>query len=126
MTKFVRHLVRCIAIGAAVAATNAPASARTVYDGVWSVLVITEAGTCDRAYRYPVEIVNGRLRHASEGDASFIIAGRVQPGGTVSVSVSRGDQRASGAGRLSRSDGAGLWSAPSGPCSGRWIAERRG
>jgi hypothetical protein len=126
MMKSVRHLVGCIAIGGVLAAAHTPAVARTAYDGAWSVLIITEAGACDRAYRYPVEIVNGRLRHASEGDASFVIAGRVQPRGTVSVSVSRGDQRASGVGRLSRRDGTGVWSAPSGPCSGRWIAERRG
>jgi hypothetical protein len=126
MMKFVRYLVHGLAIGAAMATATGPASARTVYDGAWSVLVITEAGACDRAYRYPVAIVNGRLRHASEGDASFIIAGRVQPRGAVSVSVSRGDQRASGVGRLSQRDGAGVWSAPSGPCSGRWTAQRRG
>ena len=125
MMKFLRYPVLCLAIGAAMAAPN-PASARTVYDGAWSVLIITEAGACDRAYRYPVEIVNGRLRHASVGDASFVIAGRVQPRGAVSVSVSRGDQRASGVGRLSRRDGTGVWSAPTGPCSGRWIAQRRG
>jgi hypothetical protein len=123
---FVRHLLSSVIITIAVGATCAPAGARTIYDGVWSVLIITDAGTCDRAYRYPVRIVNGRLRHASEGDASFVIGGRVQPRGGVSVTVSRGDQQASGTGRLSRTRGQGVWSAPSGPCSGQWVAERRG
>ena len=36
------------------------------FDGTWSVEIITEAGTCDRAYRYPVRIENGRARFKQE------------------------------------------------------------
>ena len=32
------------------------------FDGTWSVEIVTEAGTCDRAYRYPVRIENGQAR----------------------------------------------------------------
>lgn len=27
------------------------------FDGTWSVEIITETGSCDRAYRYPVRIL---------------------------------------------------------------------
>ena len=39
----------------------APAAATPNYDGLWSVVIVTEKGTCDRAYRYPVRIANGAL-----------------------------------------------------------------
>ncbi len=40
---------------------SAPAAiARTPFDGKWSVLIVTDAGTCDRAYRYALNIGNGR------------------------------------------------------------------
>jgi hypothetical protein len=106
------------------AAANAPASARTVYDGVWSVVVAAESGTCSGAYRYPVAIVNGYVRHADPSDASFAIHGRVGAGGRVNVQVIRGDQRAYGVGRLARFAGGGTWQSPNG-CAGHWQASRR-
>lgn len=106
--------------------TAASAAARTPYDGLWSVLIITERGACDRAYRYPVRIINGRVTYA--GEAAFNIFGRVRANGAVSVTVSRGDSRASGSGRLTRSFGRGAWRGASstGVCVGVWQAERRG
>src|ERR1700733_9763518 len=45
----------------------AGASARTAnFDGRWSVLVITESGTCDAAYRYGVAVENGVVRYRGE------------------------------------------------------------
>lgn len=104
----------------------APAAARTPYDGLWSVVIITERGACDRAYRYPVRIVNGRVTYAGEG--AFNIFGRVRGNGAVSVTVSRGASRASGSGRLTRSFGRGAWRGASSTdaCAGVWQAERRG
>ena len=109
---------------ALVAGAGGPASARTMYDGVWSVVVAAEAGTCSGAYRYPVAIVNGYVRPA--GDPSFNVYGRVGSGGRVSVQVSRGDQQARGVGRLSRFTGGGTWRSPTGGCAGHWEATRRG
>jgi hypothetical protein len=96
------------------------------YDGLWSVLIITERGTCDRGYRYPLRIARGRVGHADPASSSFTIRGSVGNGGTIRVSVSRGQDSANGAGRLSRSSGAGRWKTASGQCSGVWTAERRG
>jgi len=115
------------AIGLALLAgvMSSGAEARTAYDGNWSVLVITQSGTCDRAYRYSVRVNNGVLRY--NGDAVISLSGRVSSNGRVHVTIGRGGQGAVGSGRLSRTSGAGSWRGQSGQqrCRGRWEAERR-
>lgn len=107
-----------------VPASPAPMSAgKPSFDGAWSVLIVTEKGTCDRAYRYPVRISNGSVGYA--GEASFNVSGSVGPNGSVTVMVSKGNQSARGSGQLSTTDGSGRWVAGSGECSGTWTAERR-
>jgi hypothetical protein len=114
-----------ILAGSAVPVSSAPmGAARPNFDGNWSVLIVTERGTCDRAYRYPVRISGGSVGYA--GQASFNVYGRVGANGAVTVTVSRGNQSASGSGMLSLSDGSGRWRTASGECSGHWTAERRG
>jgi hypothetical protein len=102
----------------------APPAARS-FDGKWSVLVVTDQGTCDRAYRYGISIVNGKLLYA--GDAAISVDGRVTDNGALRVNVSAGSQKASAAGRLLQRSGSGTWRAvvSSGTCSGTWTAERR-
>ena len=113
-----------ILAASAVPASPAPiAAAKPNFDGNWSVLIVTERGTCDRAYRYPVRISNGSVGYA--GEASFNVTGRVGANGAVTVTVSRGNQSATARDavldrRLRR------WGAASGECSGTWTAERRG
>ncbi|BAT59710.1 hypothetical protein GJW-30_1_02243 [Variibacter gotjawalensis] len=102
-------------VGAAVA------QAKQTYDGNWSVLITTDKGSCDRAYRYPVRIANGVVGYA--GQASFQVSGRVQANGAISVRVSRGSQSANGTGRLNGTSGGGSWRG--GECSGTWTAEKR-
>lgn len=104
--------------------TAPSAMARTPFDGAWSVLIVTDAGTCDRAYRYALHIVNGKV---SYDDPSFNVSGHVDAHGHVSVTISAGGQRAGGSGRLSGNSGDGLWSGHSSTsqCSGHWEAERR-
>lgn len=108
-----------------VAAVPDKASAQRAFDGQWSVLIVTQNGTCDRAYRYGISIRNGGVYYDG-GAVSF--TGRVAANGAVSVRVSSGSAFASGAGRLSRNSGQGRWSGQSGGsrCSGYWTAERRG
>jgi len=109
-------------------AAPAPGSARSTqssFDGHWSVVIITDAGTCDRSYRYGLVVSRGHI--AYEGDSSVVISGGVDARGRVSVSLRYGQSAAQGSGRLSRADGEGRWQgASSGArCSGRWLAERR-
>jgi lipoprotein-anchoring transpeptidase ErfK/SrfK len=93
------------------------------FDGGWSVLIVTDKGTCDRAYRYPVSIQNGTVGYA--GSASFNVNGKVGAKGDITVTVSRGDKSATGTGTMSDADGAGTWTSKGGECSGTWTAERR-
>jgi hypothetical protein len=122
----ISQLVRATAL-VLVCAAGVPgtAAARTVYDGNWSVLIVTERGNCDRAYRYGVEIENGQVIYRGGGPD---FNGRVSPSGSVQVRVSAGSQSASGSGRLSRTAGRGSWrgQSTSGACSGYWEAEKRG
>src|ERR1700674_133962 len=92
------------------------------YDGLWNVLVITQAGTCDPAYSYPFRVSGGRILSTGAADVS----GSVGPGGAVVVRISAGGRVASGNGRLAGSTGAGRWTAKvsRGNCSGSWQATR--
>jgi hypothetical protein len=89
-------------------------------------VVITEKGDCDRAYRYPVKVVNGAIQYSSE--AGISITGRVDGNGRLQASIRRGQQQANGSGQLNGTGGTGVWSGKDSvkECSGRWEAERRG
>jgi hypothetical protein len=95
------------------------------YDGRWSVVIITDAGSCDRAYRYGVRISGGRLYY--QGDSAAVINGQVDARGNVVVNLRYGQSSANGSGHLTESDGEGRWqgASTSSSCSGRWEAERR-
>jgi hypothetical protein len=92
------------------------------YDGLWSVLVMTQKGDCDPGYRYPIRIANGHLVNA--GDNAFTITGNVGQTGAITVTVSAGGKSATGSGHLAGNEGGGSWVG--GACSGAWTAERRG
>lgn len=100
------------------------AVANTRFDGAWSVLIVTDQGTCDRAYRYALRIADGRVYY---DDPSFSVSGGVDGAGRVQVGLSAGGQSANGYGRLSGNYGEGSWSGHSSTsqCSGHWQAERR-
>src|SRR5262249_19078843 len=101
------------------------ATARTPFDGAWSVLIVTDRGTCDRAYRYALRIADGRVYYE---DPSFSVSGGVDGAGRVRVAVSAGGQSANGYGQLSGNYGRGSGMGRSWPwqCPGYWEAERRG
>jgi hypothetical protein len=105
---------------AATAATTAT-YAMPRYDGLWSVSIVTEKGDCIASYRYPMLIAHGVL--ANGGALAINVSGKVAASGAIKVTVSHGDTRAAGSGRLSGAAGRGSWSGAS--CSGSWTAERR-
>ena len=122
MTSYVIRIaaVAFIALGA----LPNTASAQRGFDGQWSVLIVTESGTCDRAYRYGVTIRSGNV---SYNGGAVSLSGRVAANGSVQVRVLIGSAFANGTGRLNRNAGSGNWSGQSsgGRCSGYWTAERR-
>lgn len=120
----ISHLVRASALAfVCVAALATDSSARTPYDGAWSVLIVTTKGECDRAYRYGVSIIDGYIRY----DGGIVnMQGRVSANGAIRVRVTSGNAYANGSGRLNRNSGRGNWSGSSGPnrCTGYWQASR--
>jgi|SRR3954468_13068255 hypothetical protein len=110
-------------IAAALVPTHA--AARSPFDGNWSVLIVTQSGQCDRAYRYGLKIQDGSVIY--EGSAPVNVAGRVANNGMVKVRLWAGQQGASGTGRLRGGNGGGDWSGTGsmGSCAGTWSAERR-
>src|SRR3954452_16376830 len=76
--------------------TLAGAAQAASSDGLWTVIIITEAGNCDAAYSYPFRVSRGRITSAG----SFDISGRVNGGGGVQVRISAGGSVANGTGRL--------------------------
>jgi hypothetical protein len=114
-------------LGGSPAPQAAPSAAG--FDGLWSVLIITDSGECDRAYRYSLRVNKGTVSYQGDpGGIDVDVSGRIDSGGRVNVSISRGQQSASGTGRLGNDRGAGTWHgrSPTAQCSGRWEAERRG
>jgi hypothetical protein len=101
------------------------AEARTVYDGAWSVTIVTNQGACDRAYRYGVHIQDGNVIYDGAGGL-IQMQGRVTPKGAVRVVVQAGSQWADGSGRLTKATGSGVWKGQgmSGSCTGIWQAQR--
>jgi hypothetical protein len=111
-----------------VAARPRPAAppVSTAFDGDWSVVIMTQSGGCDRAYRYGVRISNGDVLY--DGGGPVDLEGHVYSNGVVRVHVSGAGQQADGQGRLSRTIGTGTWAGQGslGSCAGTWQAERRG
>jgi hypothetical protein len=111
-----------LAVAAAVPALR-PAEAVPNYDGVWSVVIVTQQGLCDPSYRYPIRIAKGAVVNA--GPAQVTISGKVEKNGVVVVNVAANGNTATGTGRLAGKVGGGAWSGGNGACSGTWQAERR-
>ena len=127
-TAIYRGMRTCIAsfvlVLVCVAAIVSPASALTLYDGDWSVVIVTRSGACDPSYRVGVQIAGGAV--GSRGLAA--VQGQVTSRGSVKVTVRSGSQWAYGSGFLSKYRGSGVWRGQgnSGACGGKWLAERRG
>jgi hypothetical protein len=123
-TKILKNGKR-VSVPLVVPARPAPPVA-TAFDGDWSVVIMTQSGGCDRAYRYGVRIANGDVVY--DGGGPVDLQGHVFSNGSVRVRVSGAGQEAEGQGRLSRTLGTGTWSGQGslGSCAGTWQAERRG
>jgi hypothetical protein len=124
------HPLRAIVLGsiltlAGIASPLGTAAARTIYDGAWSVLIVTMSGSCDPTYRYGVQISDGMVIY--DGGGPIMMQGRVTPKGAVRVIVTAGSQYADGSGKLTRNRGGGVWTGQgmSSACAGTWQAERR-
>lgn len=117
---------RGVMFGATLLAASLPftvAYGAQPFDGQWSVEVVTEKGTCDTAYRWDLQIADGRV--ASTPDMPAAASGSVSSKGVVAVRFTRGADAMNATGSAAGKWASGNWSAPSKNCSGRWRAERR-
>jgi len=110
---------------AGIASTADTAFARNIFDGDWSVLIMTKSGSCDASYRYGVQIMDGMVIY--NGGGPITMQGRVTPKGAVRVILQSGSQWADGSGKLTRNQGGGVWKGQgmNSTCAGTWVAERR-
>jgi hypothetical protein len=96
------------------------ATAKTSFDGVWSVAIETKSGPCNGGYHYPIRISDGAVLDGGQGLIS--VSGHVRDNGALSVRMSRGAIKANGAGHLAGSSGSGSWHSPG--CVGSWSAQK--
>ena len=116
------QLAACVAAFALAAGlTPGKALAAMPFDGSWTVSIMTQSGSCDRAYNFAVSVVDGRL-----DGANGALLGTVNGKGGVSVLMGGGDRRGTASGRLAGNSGSGRWSgnATGASCSGHWTARR--
>lgn len=109
------------ALALAAALTPGKALAVMPFDGSWNVSIVTQSGSCDRAYNFAVSIADGRL-----DGANGALLGTVNSKGGVNVMMGGGDRRGTASGKLSGNTGSGRWSgnATGASCSGQWTARR--
>lgn len=97
------------------------------FDGLWALRVVIEQGPCARppVWRYQLRVTRSKLG-AADPNETATITGRINDAGVVRGSVKRGDDKATGQGRLSGNAGSGGWSSITRGCSGTWTAIRTG
>src|SRR5215210_1440585 len=119
----IRSPARAAFIAAILAPLSAPALAQGRYNGSWAIAIMTERGGCDPLYRYYVDVEGQTVRLRSmTGATTQSAAGLVRPDGRINVTVGQADDPVSVKGRLGTNTGAGMWSAPTRGCAGRWSA----
>jgi hypothetical protein len=104
-------------------AATGSAHATSPYDGSWYVIITTVRGACSSGSGFSLQIRDGAVYGDGGG---FNLGGRVSRSGAVHVSVSSGQQQASGSGRLRASSGGGSWRGvgSQGGCLRYWSASR--
>jgi hypothetical protein len=114
-------LISATIAGCLAALTNT-AEARSLYDGSWDLVFVTQRGACDSSYNFSVNINDGIVTHPN----LVRLRGYVARSGAVRASVTVQDKYASGSGKLSNNNGRGTWRGYSGTsrCSGYWTAQR--
>jgi hypothetical protein len=119
--KVMKHLIFATTVGF-IAALASTAEGRSLYDGSWDLLFVTQRGNCDSTYNFAVNVDNGIITHPN----LVKFRGYVARSGAVRASVAVPDKYASGTGKLSQNVGSGTWRGYSGSarCSGYWTARR--
>jgi hypothetical protein len=96
------------------------------HDGIWSVRLATDSGTCDSSDTYSIAVENGSVRYIpSPGSSPTVVSGRIASNGAVDLDIRRSIAKADASGRLNGKSGSGTWQLAMLGCSGRWTAQKR-
>jgi hypothetical protein len=63
LERTMRKLLACAAAAACLLASVSLAQARSVYDGSWDLVFVTQRGACDATYNFSVNITDGIVTH---------------------------------------------------------------
>ena len=96
-----------------------PALAQTPYDGLWTVTIVTNSGSCEPTASSTLTVTDGKISAPGTD-----VSGSVGHEGLVKVSING----AYANGQITGNTGSGKWNGASAgiPCSGRWHAARQG
>ncbi len=119
-----RAIALALTSGATLLLINVAALAHQHFEGGWSVEFITEAGSCNPTYTFPLTVQAGQVRL---GGAEGMVVATVTSQGAVKGGAERGSIKAEVAGRLTGGSGSGTWAfTGSQACTGRWRAAKAG
>ena len=96
-----------------------PALAQSPYDGLWTVTIVTNSGSCEPTASSTLTVTDGKISAPGTD-----VTGSVGHEGLVKVSING----AYANGQITGNTGSGKWNGASAgiPCSGRWHAARQG
>ena len=102
-----------------------PVPAAGEADGIWAVELLTTTGRCRPRYNSTIEIKNDLITGAGQGArGSYVLSGRVEPGGKLEWKSSGGDSGSFSAELTGDRVAKGQWSTSSG-CGGTLTATRQ-
>jgi hypothetical protein len=97
------------------------ASAAGVYDGQWSVQLVTHEGSCSASYNWSVDVTDNRI-----ADPGMFVqtAGEIDPRGRVVLHITHGSDIVAASGKIEGATARGAWRSPTSRCAGAWTAQR--
>jgi hypothetical protein len=97
------------------------ASAAGVYDGRWSVQLVTQRGTCVASYSWSVAVTDSRI-----DDRGMFLqsAGEIDPRGRVVLHITHGADVVAASGKVVGAVATGAWRSSTSRCAGEWSAQR--
>ena len=102
---------------------DAQADSAHSHDGIYSVHVLTQHGSCTQSRMTTIAVISGHV-HAT-GHGLMRASGRVSPDGRVSVTLRLLHHIAHVVGRMKGHSGSGNWLSKSLACRGHWHATRQ-
>jgi hypothetical protein len=107
-----------VAIACLAGFLSEPATARSGFDGYWSVEALVVNGECG-ASTFAIQVSDGAVTFAGLGATA---KGAIGSNGRLRASITDGENVVLAKGALRGTIGSGSWSSPK--CTGRWIARR--